>query len=399
MSTVKNVKGLINKLYKPGFQDDILKGAQLYLDDGSFFQKLNHKKHILPFENGVFDLNKREFRSTESEDFVECTVGYDYDASANEQEVHTFINQILPNQRIREYVLKKLSECLNGHIPNTNFLMFTGDGANGKSQLLGLMKLAMGDFGEKVEVTLITRKRNNANEANSEKAKLINKRFAFFSEPEDGEKINIGLLKEMTGSEEIVARELYRSPVSFVMEAKLFLACNELPDIKGEDSALWRRIRVVDFPSRFVDQPKESNEYKIDRTLPSRMRTDVSWRQTFINILLDYYYKDVPEPSEVMTKTFEYRDENNDLMAWVQENIAFAKGKTLALRDVCAMYYENKPRVGVKEKGKLKKQLEKCLKQKFPLLNSACIKTTIDKQSFQGWFDLKLLESHDIHEL
>ena len=57
--------------------------------------------------------------------------------------------------------------------------MFTGDGANGKSQLLNLMKHVMGEFGEKIEVTLLTRKRNNANEANPEKIKLVNKRFGF----------------------------------------------------------------------------------------------------------------------------------------------------------------------------------------------------------------------------
>ena len=102
------------------------------------------------------------------------------------------------------------------------------------------------------------------------------------AEPEDGEKFNISLLKELTGSEEIVARGLYQESVSFVMEAKLFLACNELPAIKAEDTALWRRIRVVDFPSRFVDDPKEPEEYKIDRTLPSRMREELSWKQTFI---------------------------------------------------------------------------------------------------------------------
>lgn len=388
ISIIKNVKSLINKLYKPSFQDEVLKGAQLYLDDPSFIEKLNHKKHIIPFTNGVYDLNKKEFRTTLPEDYVDPYVGYNYDDSVNNPEVHTFINQVLPDKKIRDYVLKKFSECLNGDIPNTHFLMFTGDGANGKSQLLNLMKHTMGDFGEKAEVTLLTRKRNNANEANPEKAKFINKRFAFLSEPEDGEKINIGLLKELTGSEEIVARELYKSSVSFVMETKLFLACNELPDIKGEDSALWRRIRVVDFPSRFLDQPKESNEYKIDRTLPSRMRTEVSWRQTFMNILIDYYYKDIQEPNEVMSRTFEYRDDNNELMSWVTENIKMEKGSMLALKDVCAAVYENKTRVGVKEKSKLKKQMEKCIKLKFPQIVHTCVKTTIDKQSFQGWFDV-----------
>jgi len=258
-----------------------------------------------------------QFRPTRKEDYVNLTMGYNYDASVQSNVVWAFILSVLPNECVRNYVLKKMSECLNGDIPNTHFLMFIGDGANGKSQILNLMKLTMGDFGEKVEVTLLTRKRSNANEANTEKMKLINKRFAFLSEPEDGEKINVGLLKEATGSEELVARGLYQEPVSFVMETKLFLACNELPEIKGEDTALWRRIRVIDFPSRFVDEPKEDNEYAIDRTLPSKMREDVTWRQSFMNILISYYDRVVDEPEEVKVRTNEYRSDNDINAAFV----------------------------------------------------------------------------------
>lgn len=319
---IDNIKSLINKLHKTSFEDDIIKGAKMYYNDETFIRKLNSKKHLVPFSNGVYDLLRNEFRKTTKDDYINFTVGFDlFQVDQNNPEVYEFINNILPNQNVRDYVLKKLSECLNGDIPNTNFLMFIGDGANGKSQLLNLMKVTIGDFGEKVEVTLLTRKRNNANEANTEKVKLLNKRFAFLSEPEDGEKINIGLLKELTGSEEIVARGLYQGSISFVMEAKLFLACNELPEIKGEDTALWRRIRVIDFPSRFVDEPKESNEYKIDRTLPSRIREDLTWRQTFMNILLEYYNKDIKEPEEVKMKTNEYRADNDMKALFVQQYI------------------------------------------------------------------------------
>ena len=82
---------------------------------------------------------------------------------------------------------------------------------------------------------------------------------------------------------------------------------------------LWRRIRVIDFPSRFVDEPNEPGEYKIDRTLPSRMREDLSWRQTFMKILLSYYYLDIKEPVEVQVKTNEYRQDNNDLFNFFEE--------------------------------------------------------------------------------
>ena len=319
---IKNIKSLDRKLNKPGFKQELIKEAELYYNDNYFVSKLNSKKHLIPFENGVFDLVRDKFRKINQDDYIEMTTGYKYNPNVKNDDVYTFLEQILPNKNVRDYVLKKMSECLNGDIPNTNFLMFIGDsGANGKSQLLNLMKATFGDFGEKVEVTLLTRKRNNANETNCEKIKLKNKRFAFLSEPEDGEKINIGLLKELTGSEEIVARGHYEASTTFVMETKLFLACNTLPDIKGEDTALWRRIRVIDFPSKFVDNPKESNEYKIDRTLPTKIREDISWKQTFMNILIEYYYKEVLEPEEVKVKTNEYKEGNDINLEFVNKYI------------------------------------------------------------------------------
>jgi P4 family phage/plasmid primase-like protien len=380
---IKNIKSLVNKLHKTGFEDDIIKGAKMYYNDELFIRNLNSKKHLVPFSNGVFDLLENNFRKTNKDDYVNLTLGFNYDEKISNPEVHEFVDKVLPNRGVKDYVLKKMSECLNGDIPNTNFLMFIGDGANGKSQLLNLMKLAFGDLGEKVEVTLLTRKRNNANEANSEKIKLMHKRFAFLSEPEDGEKINIGLLKELTGSEEIVARGLYQEAVSFVMEAKLFLACNELPEIKGEDTALWRRIRVIDFPSRFVDDPKESNEFKIDRTLPSRMREDVTWRQTFANILLDYYYKDVPEPMEVKLKTNEYREENNDFNNWLDENIIEKEDEIINLKDICHIYYHKE--VTKREKNKIKKLVEKWISSKYPLLDNICKYSRHNGIKYNGW--------------
>jgi putative DNA primase/helicase len=217
----------------------------------------------------------------------------------------------------------------------------------------------------------------------------VNKRFGFLSEPEDGEKLNIGLLKELTGSEEIVSRGLYEGSYTFVMETKLFLACNELPDInKGEDKAIWRRIRVVNFPSRFVDEPQEgnNNEYMIDRSLPARMREDISWRQTFVNILLEYHFRFVPEPDAIKLSTNEYREESDEISLWVRENIKYQKGAILFTKDVNDRYYPRDP--GTKVKSKLKSNLEKAFeifrKDNMFFTPSCCSK-------LRGWNDLVLV--------
>ena len=169
----------------------------------------------------------------------------------------------------------------------------------------------------------------------------------------------------------------------------MFLACNELPEIKGEDTALWRRIRVIDFPSRFVDEPKEDNEYKIDRTLPSRMREDISWRQTFMRVLLDYYYRDdIVEPDEVKLKTNEYRQENNDFYNWLEENIEYKDDEILRLSDIVTLY-TGKTKVHSSLSSKYKKEIEKYIKDKYPKLNHSFLNSSHNGTKFKGWIHLR----------
>jgi putative DNA primase/helicase len=175
------------------------------------------------------------------------------------------------------------------------------------------------------------------------------------------------------------------------MEAKLFLACNELPEIKGEDTALWRRIRVIDFPSRFLDDPKEENEYKIDRTLPSRMREDISWRQTFVNILIEYYNKHVPEPIEVQIKTNEYRQENNNFYNWLEENIKYERNNILKLKDIVELYVGKS--VGGRGVNPLKKEIEKYIKEKFKDINYKYQNTTFEGKTYRGWLHIGFNEN------
>jgi len=205
---------------------------------------------------------------------------------------------------------------------------------------------------------------------------------------EDGEKINIGLLKELTGSEEIVARGLYQESQSFIVEAKLFLACNELPEIKGEDSALWRRIRVVDFPSRFVEEPKELNEYKIDITLPSRMREDITWRQTFMKILINYYHLNIKEPTEVILCTKEYCQDNNDFYNWLNDNIERKDNNTLQIVEICESFLGKKPTSRVL--SKYKKDVEKFIKEKFIDIDWEYKKHRINDLTISCWIGVGL---------
>ncbi|KAJ3220550.1 hypothetical protein HK099_004216 [Clydaea vesicula] len=241
------------------------------------------------------------------------------------EEVDKFLEKVLPNEQVKNYALKKFSSCLNGNLPNTNFIFFQGGGANGKSQLLNLMAKSMGGFGTKIDSTLITRRRSDANSA----------------------------IKELTGQEGTIdARNLNEGIVEFKMQAKLFLATNFLPNVDGDDNGILlflllsklmllisrllvgsvnnirmslifallliglvnvlqlKRLRVVKFHSVFKENANTDNRFEFERT-------------AFMNILLTFYYKEIFDPPEVIANTEEYREENNELEVWAKENIVY----------------------------------------------------------------------------
>jgi phage/plasmid-associated DNA primase len=124
------------------------------------------------------------------------------------------------------------------------------------------------------------------------------------------EKLNIGLMKELTGGDKIKARALYTNPIEFKPQFKLLLVCNHFPDVPGDDDATWRRIRVVEFKSKFVNDPDPENplEFQRDSYLSDKMQ---NWPETFMSMLLEYYksYKatGLSEPAEIMKYTNEYQ--------------------------------------------------------------------------------------------
>jgi putative DNA primase/helicase len=214
-----------------------------------------------------------------------------------------------------------------------------GSGSNGKTQLLNLILNTIGELGEKLSPTLFTRARRDAGDANPELAKLMHKRFAFVSEPEHGQTFNIAQIKELTGNEKIVARHLYKGPVTFPMICHFYIACNELPklpkDMDPNDQSLERRFRVVNFNSKFVSNPEKENEYQVDKEIPILMEKDITWRQTMMNILLEYTSKEIEVPESVRLRTKQYQEESNVYLDWIRENLHLSEGKNIALTEIC----------------------------------------------------------------
>jgi P4 family phage/plasmid primase-like protien len=206
--------------------------------------------------------------------------------------------------------------------------------SNSKSKLVELYEKAFGNYCCKFPITLLTMKRAASNAATSELARAKGKRFASLQEPSEGEQINCGFMKELSGGDKIMARSLFKEPIEFVPQFKMVLLCNHLPLVPSDDGGTWRRIRVVEFTSRFVDNPVEDNEFPIDTELSEKLEL---WKEHFMSMLLEYYklYKleGISEPNDVLQCTREYKRQNDHLADYIFQNVEKKDGAFLTINE------------------------------------------------------------------
>jgi putative DNA primase/helicase len=136
---------------------------------------------------------------------------------------------------------------LAGEYPLNKTVMLVGEGRNGKSTYLELVKRLLGS-GNVVSVKLqdLTNDRTRFS-IYSLYGKLAN---IFADLP--GEALrNTGLFKVLTGEDTVTADRKFRDPITFTNYAKMLFSANELPRVYDMSTAFWRRWLVVEFPNQF----------------------------------------------------------------------------------------------------------------------------------------------------
>jgi len=314
----QQIDNIITKLENVVFKQNIMNQLTLFFKshDENFYKNLDNNPFLLGFNNGIYDFSNCVFRKGHIHDYLTFSTDYDYiNYDPNNKyvkEIYEFISKIITNTNVREYLLKVLGKSLMG-IPDEKFYFFTGlSGANGKSTLINFLELALGDYMVSADTSLLTNKRGNSSNASPDVIRLKGKRIIAFQEPEHNDKLRTGILKQFSGNDNIIARELYKSPISFKIQGTMIMCCNDLPTVTSTDGGTWRRIRVIDFNSRFCDNPKKPNEFLIDPEIKTKLSV---WKPYFMSILIHYYqrYKNegINEPDEVKNATNRYKTDND----------------------------------------------------------------------------------------
>lgn len=286
--------------------------------DPDFAEKINSNTMLLGFDDGVYDLAKHEFRAHQKEDYVSFSVGYSWQQAKKEtvQEVMSLLGSFFKTSDDLDYVLSVLASFLDGENRAEEFYIFTGSGGNGKGVLFSFLEQVLGtQYFRWLNASYLTEVQRNAKGANPCMADKGGCRVLCSSEPEENQKIQTGNIKKLTGRDKEEARPLYaKQSFEFVPQFSLIFQTNDIPRLSAYDRGIERRIRIINFPFSFTDNPIGDNERKIDRSLKSDKIKRLDWRVAFMQILLDCRKRlggILPQSENSALATKEYLWDNN----------------------------------------------------------------------------------------
>jgi P4 family phage/plasmid primase-like protien len=334
MARSKTMNNIASKLKDTPYGRNLIPQVKsvMYVDD--FVEKyLDCNINIIAFNNGVYDLETCEFRNIEPTDYISMTTGYDYKPDVDNniiQDVKDIIQSMFETEEMYSYVLDIMTSLLYGKNLFQEFYIFTGVGSNGKSMLMNAISHILGDYAKKVNVNTFTKPSRGANET-SELYNCKGVRFIYTEEPDTNDKLITSRVKEISGDSKIKTRGLFANPIEYTPQFKIAMCCNDLIQLSKVDNGIARRLRVVGFRYKFVDEPHEdkSHEKHIDRTLNSKFEDNDIYKQAFAKILCDNWKDNVKHkkslgaPQQVLEESSQYIRECNEVMTWIDDKYEY----------------------------------------------------------------------------
>ncbi len=284
-----------------------------YADD-EFWKDTTQNK--VNFRNGMLDLRTLELSPHDREVGFRYVLPYFYDKHATCPTFEKFLADVTDGDEALQTILKEYAGyALSGDAMWAHkLLVLTGDGRNGKSTFMKVLKAIVG------------RKAYTA--MNLSQLKAPDRRAAL-----DGALFNIceeapqnmgdsADIKAIVGGDEIMARRLYCEPYQFVNRAKMIFLCNGLPRSSDTSYGFYSRLCIVPFEQVYnPDNPKFDPyiEHKLLAELPGIFNLFIA---AYRNLKERQHFVDAAVSLEHLDH---YKQENDALQSWIVERVKVEK--------------------------------------------------------------------------
>lgn len=283
--------------------------------------QLDAHPHLLNVHNGTLDLQTGQLREHRAEDYFTQIAPVEYDPTAQAPRWQGFLSQIMGgDSSLVDYLQAAVGHTLTGDVSEQALFLCHGTGANGKSTFLEVVKACMGEGYSMQASVAVFLADARPSETRSTLAAMKGARLVCGSEADEGKRFNASLVKQLTGGDTIRARQLYQEEYEFKPTHHIWIAVNHKPKADASDEAIWRRMRLIPFTVRIpeVEQDKHLKE-KLLEELPGILTWAVAGA-------VRWYRDGLPTPPAVRAATEEYREEQDDIAAFLEARVMLRAG-------------------------------------------------------------------------
>ena len=266
---------------------------------------------LLNVANGTIDLRTGALREHRREDLITKLAPVEYYPGIAAPTWRAFLERVLPGEELQGFVRRAAGYSATGDTSEQCMFIHHGPGANGKSTFQETIAAALGDYAMRTPTETLLVKRSGA--VPNDVARLKGARFVTASETEEGRRLAESLVKDLTGQDTISARFMWAEWFDFKPTHALHLSTNHKPEIRGTDSAIWRRIRLIPWA---VTIPPAEQDKKLAEKLRDELPGVLSW---IIRGCLEWQSEGLQAPEEVRKATVAYRAEMDVLAAFLAD--------------------------------------------------------------------------------
>lgn len=254
-----------------------------------------------------------------------------------------------------EFIQRLAGYCLTGSIKEQKLFFLYGEGSNGKSVLLDVLRDIAGTYGHSLPSEALMSTKHDRHPTTL--AALQGKRLAISSEIEESSHWAEARIKQLTGDKTLTARFMRGDEFTFDITHKHILAGNFKPRFKGDDFAMQRRMVLVPFTQRFEglrrdDHLRDKLVAEYPGILAWAIEGAAKWCESGLLI-----------PESVQTSSKEYMAEQDDLALWIEECCTVADGLKAKSSELFQSFDQWKRRNG--ENAGSNKNFSQRLERKF----------------------------------
>jgi putative DNA primase/helicase len=278
-------------------------------------EELDKDPWLLGTPGGIIDLQTGRYIAMGLRPYVTMTTAV---APANEANDSTcplflkFMNEFTcGDKELQRYLLQYGGYCLTGDMREQCLIFLFGDGDNGKTVFIQLLRNLLNDYALNAAIDLFVT--TSIGKHATGFADLHRRRCVITNETQEGQTLRLDKIKQITGQDPMRANFMRKDNFEFRPVCKFIMFGNHKPNLPDVGKAVKKRIRMVPCNLRL-------KEGQMDRDLPAKLMMEgPGILRAMIDGCLDWQKHGLMTPECVEEQTDSYFSAQDVRKQWFEE--------------------------------------------------------------------------------